>query len=151
MPLLRVVQYNPASTRTASRLEDICQEFEKRDIIVLVGTQEKAKTENGIRELHVGPLTGIEAGYMPSPHANKSCGITVLWQKRRYRRARVHLPPRQLWGRGAAVELGQGDGAHAVLGVYFPPRPRTVAGLAKYRRTVTALAKWVAWRLRRQR
>ena len=71
MPLLRVVQYNPASTRTACRLEDICQEFEKRDIIVLVGTQEKAKTENGIRELHVGPLTGIEAGYMPSPHANK--------------------------------------------------------------------------------
>ena len=44
MPLLRVVQYNPASTRTAGRLEDICQEFEKRDIIVLVGTQEKAKT-----------------------------------------------------------------------------------------------------------
>ena len=148
-PQIRIVSYNPMTIESEGRLADICHHFRRSaDIIMLQGTGTKDYDGEGQpKSTKCGSFWGVQWGWTTSsPGANKSCGIMVLFNSKRFPAdscSRVYTPNQTLWERAGAIRLSARNSDFLVICLYFPPRTSQGArAQARYRSTVQELVKW---------
>eukprot|EP00959_Pyramimonas_sp_CCMP1952_P138875 2906784-Pyramimonas_sp.AAC.1 len=71
------------------RLNDISEEFSQVDLIALTSTGERASQEQATIRSSCRFHSCIHSGFVPSRHANKSRGITLMIRKRKFRAKHV--------------------------------------------------------------
>lgn len=136
---ITVVQYNPLNAASRDRVEEIAREL-RADVTVLVGTGYKAAvTDIPVEVSSDDTKYEYRWGWQKGRYGNKSCGISFLLTSSLHSQVRrVWVPPRDVAGRAAAVQIRQRDSDVTMRGVYLPPRTGTQA----YRMAVDAVLKW---------
>ena len=147
--LLRVVNWKPCSLRREGRAEDIDGELGNNDIVIMHGTAMRtwARGKHAPRLWSGDHFHSIQFGYGGSPFVNKSCGGTLLLNKRRFgstlRLQKLLLPEPSLRGRVGAALVRSREESVWVGFAYFPPRPQKASELPMYIKTCEMVAQWL--------
>eukprot|EP00959_Pyramimonas_sp_CCMP1952_P070234 1466422-Pyramimonas_sp.AAC.1 len=118
---MRICTYNPLASSYSERIEDRSAELRSWDLILLNGTQKKARPDQvEERHNHIRHWS-ISCGYKKGRLINSSCGLIFLVTRRIRREALYEIlrPPAGLQGRIAGIRLKDRSYDFTVLNVYF--------------------------------
>jgi len=137
--------YNPLSLVSAYRSEEISEQLRSCDMIVIPGTKLKAAKERAFTTQQLSCHRALHWGYGNSPFTNKSCGISILVNAKRFKSkhiVEVGSPPQCLAGRGGSVRVKQGALHLKCIGGYWPVC-KSGSSRDAYLKTVRKMKEWI--------
>ena len=138
---MRFTVWNPLTSRTPMRLQEICYRMARNDFIILIGTHVRTIDDVSVHTQRVKKFVCYHFGYSPSANmSNKACGVSILI-KHSFAPfvSRVFHPPKHMAGRGGALRIKYGLHDFLIGGWYLPP----CTGTDFNKRVSTGVLRWV--------
>jgi len=142
---MRVIAYNPQTVKEQARLEEISATFKHADFVVLIGTNEKARTDEKVHHSSTERHKWWHWGWNWSRASGPATGIAFGLRGRTFQEKdvyKVYEGDEELKGRVAGLRIRNASCDYTCLAAYYPTKQDGRKAKA-YKNTTEKINNWL--------